>query len=928
MSAKGGTGVLALCGSWWCVRALARTPVPPIRNSMNRLVSIVLCVIAALVTPQVVAQQFTQAFDSRANLPFREMDSGLVLRDISWGWKGDALPVEVHAPVRIWLDSGDKAISGTMSIEYSQDASQNAKHVAQFATTPGKGTVVEFAVCAKSFEEQFTITIDDGDQRLKIPVVQFPNRDELGMPGHLNNQLRIVAVNMASVYAVTMGLPSVRTPDWNNQLSGDEVRDYAFSNADVVRKTPLDLPTSWIAYESVDALVIKEDDLLGMPQRQREAIDAWVIAGGKLIVQIAGAGEGWRRAVPQAMWSDVPRDAITFGEVTTVPLAKRFGEELRRETRAAKANPGLPPVPSRQTQFTTEIDEELEATDGSEDGEVDDESSMGKAVDEDAVVSATKQDKVEDEVAAAGNVIAPNTGTNSDASDQSKETSPPASQGDAELFALTVSGRVATLSPAASRAGWKVLITDGALKDNGANSGLIVGGPAGFGTVELIGADPDRYAAILSDVAAGSAWRTILTASLPTDAIEQYRAYNQYGYWFQSSGANQTQQEALRACMDLVTAARPVSPWFFFITAVAVFLMALAVGPVGRIYLKRRNLLTRSWVVAIVLIAGASVLSVLAPKLVRSGQSMIGRFEVHDVRCDETGQPVRAATTRLVTMFSGKPESLPPIDGFDPKNPSFAEGSWWRGVSSVHGRESATRFGDSLTMLNTSPMPGELRSAAAMPIKMGQWTFRAAVEQSPATSTNMPTLRAELRGDRKVHLSGIPEGKRLDAVWVYAEGAGVNVSQSAIEEANKQRGKGGSVSVVADAGNVPANIAEWLAIVPTNQNGGYNEVVASPKEEVAPLPWYSAMLPGASRRSHATQMLVESGWALVVVSLVDDALPDTQSSLATQRFEVYRMIVPRKVKVSGQSQGLEGNPSATHGLEAGATQIQSERGSL
>lgn len=837
---------------------------------MIRLVSIVLIAFAAFIAPRAIAQQF----DSRANLPFREMDSGLVLRDVSWGWKGDALPVEVHAPVRLWLDSGDKAVSGTISIEYSQDASQSTRHIAQFATTPGKGTMVEFAVCAKSGVEQLFITIDDGDSKLKIPVVQFPNRDQLGIPALPSNQLRIIGVGVNSLPAVATGLLNVQAPSWDKQLAGDEVRDYAFANAEVIRMTRLDLPTTWIAYESVDVLVVTEDEMLAMPQRQREAIDAWVLAGGRLVLQVATAGEGWRRAVPQAMWNEVPREAIVFGEQTKVALPGQFGASLKRENTAAKVKSVFPPAPSQQAKVPS--------------GTSDDEGDEG---DEEEVADAVP--------------IVPEPVTESPVTQQAEEpvdeVRGPVVDNTPELASM-ISARVATLGDGAMRSGWKTLFAESENGQRGKSS-FVVGGPAGFGTVILIGADPDRFAAILSDNVAGSAWRTILTAVLPEDAIAQFRYYNQWGWYRSSSGANETQQEAIRACMDRITAARPVSPWFFFVTAVAVLIMALLVGPVGRIYLKRRKLLTRSWVFALSLIGVACVLSILAPKLVRSGQSMIGRLDVHDIRCDSAGQPVRVATTRLVTMFSGKPESMSPADGINPDSPEFVEGSWWRGVSSVHGAEVSTRFGDPLTMIDMNSMPGSLRSAAALPITMGQWTFRAATQQLPATTTNLPTLRAELRGEGVVRLSGIPANKRLDAVWLYAEGAGVSASRDAIDKVNQSRGENSSAEIVVDEGKLPARLSDWLAIAPSAQNNGYYSTVVGPQNGQAALPWYGAMLPGACRRSHATQILVESGWALVVVSLVDATPVDTQSSLATQRFEVYRIIVPRSAVVSSTGDG-------------------------
>lgn len=836
--------------------------------------------IFALCGPNARAQQ---QFDTRANLPFPAMDSGLVLRDIAWGWKGDMLPAERHAPVRIWLDSGDVPISGTISIDYQQDSGQNARHVAQFATTPGKGTLVEFAICIKSQLERGTITINDGDATLKIPLSQFPGRSELGLPGSDRGRLRFVSVRVPSVSAVVNNLTGVQTPQWNQSLSDDQVRDYAFSNASVERLVPSNLPTSWMAYESVDALIISEDDLIALPQRQRDAIDAWVVSGGRMIVLIAGAGEGWRRAVPQTLWSEVPRESISFGEATKAPLPAKFGREFQREAKRDSVTPtNTSPFPPLPGESAKQVDQQSSDTD---DPDLDD-SESGALADESRTSVTTEP--------TTATRIAPGL------------EAPPNDEHAATPGVLkVVSGRVATLSPTARNSGWHPLAADAKLAEGESASGLFITGPVGFGTVTLLGADPDRFASYLSDTVAASAWRTTLTAVLPSDAIEQFRVpADQYG-WFQSSGETQVQQAGIRACMDLITSARPVSPWFFVITAISMFIMALLVGPVGRIILKRKGLLTRSWIVAIALIAVASVLSVLAPRIVRSGQSMIGRLTVHDVRCDQSGKPTRVATTHLVTMFSGKPESLPPLDGFDPKNPSLEEGSWWRGVSSVQGYESAPRFSDPLTMFNTSPVPGVLRSAAAVPVSMGQWTFRAALQQVPAKTPTQQLLMAELRSEGSVHIASVPKGKRIDAVWLYNGTSGVCVSRDGLTEANLQLSRNdasvASVDVVANSRDLPVELMNWLAAIPTQSGNYYQPVNVSPPSSEAALPYFCAMLPGVSSRSQATQMLVESGWVLVVVALSDKHPADSTSSRATQRFDVYRLTVPRKSQPASPS---------------------------
>src|SRR5690349_7768749 len=66
--------------------------------------------------------------------------SGLQVEGVVWGFDdqraSSAMPAECFAPVTGAVSSGAVSVQGILTLEYPQDASQNALVVAPFATTP------------------------------------------------------------------------------------------------------------------------------------------------------------------------------------------------------------------------------------------------------------------------------------------------------------------------------------------------------------------------------------------------------------------------------------------------------------------------------------------------------------------------------------------------------------------------------------------------------------------------------------------------------------------------------------------------------------------------------------------------------------------------------------------------------------------------
>jgi hypothetical protein len=445
-------------------------------------------------------------------------------------------------------------------------------------------------------------------------------------------------------------------------------------------------------------------------------------------------------------------------------------------------------------------------------------------------------------------------------------------------------------------AGWAPRLADAPRTDvrvepRERESSPIASGPVGFGRVTLVGADPARLFPVLDSAHTAQAWRAILWDVIPEHTSAAASAgFNPY-FEGRTSGATAYERGGIRGSLDAITIAAPVGPWFFLVTVAAVALLVLAVGPPGRFVLRRKGWLRSSWIVALALSGLACMVGLFAPMLVRSGQTLTSTLAVHDVLCDQRGEPALHVQTVLRSVFSGKPETIPFREDGGPVD----AGRWWRGVSSAVLGEAGVPFGDPLTLVLTQPAPGVARSSAALPVSLGQWTYRAFLEQrAPGTAADAPALRVSERVTDEglsIRLRGLDSGKRVVALWVFTpEG-------SAAASTLPQPTDAGALEALMDSPALPMSPLDDLGDRATAGNTSF-----VPPQGQEPLTWYASLLPGPSQRAAALHERIFSGgnqqFALVVGGLRDvratagAAARSGDGPRASFDFEVVRMLVP------------------------------------
>ncbi|GEM_PF-1061649 len=792
------------------------------------------------------ASTFTGTFVNTLK-PVQFRGSGLSLSGVRFGWGGQ-ITAERHTPVWVKLDSGSNAIQGFVAIEYQQDASQKARVVAPFSTTPGFGALVELVICVPGRLPQLKFIISDGETTQEVFASTIAAPDELTMPTVRLDGLRVLALDSDASRSTVSLLGkdlsiNVQNPGGTPSLS--EIRTRMFANAVVVGIAPKDLAQSWIAYESVDVIVAREADLEVASERSREAIHAWVRSGGHLILQVSNAAQTWRAVAPEG----VPPQ-IEFGERSEAPIDVHFRAAMVQ----AKGDPG------------------------------------------------------------AGGVAGGGSG---------KERS-----GISSLAMMRVARWRDDAAPSMSswNMGWRVRL-QGAPN----TAGPIVSGPLALGTLTLLGIDPARMSEVMSDSATGQTWRAIMGDVL-SDALIRLHNYDAWYQYRNTSGAASYERAAIEAILDETTMARPVGPWFFIVVAVAVLLLILCVGPVGRGVLRKRGLLRSSWVVALVLTGIASLVGLLAPMLVRSGQTLASTTTVHDMICDQSGEPVVHASTTVKSLFSGKPETLV-VQARGEGNGGGggavgrvveqpAEGRWWRGMSSANNTDSPVSLGDPLTVVLTQPALGVMRTGMARPIAFGQWTFRAFLEQQAAwtasssrggrsaTSADVPSLRVVIRPGNRVRIRGLDASRRVQSVWLFTHAGSARAATAPIKARSGAKwakpDENGVLEVVVDSASLPRSPRDWLIDGTSTNNYGWSQ--HQPQESQERLPWFAGMLPGAAQRNHAFGSWAEqapaadgSAWGLVVIAICDATTvpvnqggvePNSKQSRSNFAFEVVRMIVP------------------------------------
>lgn len=646
----------------------------------------------------------------------------LTVESVAWGYDPDApsMPAECYAPVTVMVSSCGESVQGLLTLEYPQDASQNASIVAPFATTPNARTPVELLACLPRNCQWVKLTLADSEGN--VERMEFNGAiGQDAMPTITADHCRIALLGAVQATEVpptlAQGMPS-QAWQYTGTPNGNQVSEPWWQTA-TTQRVPV-LPDAWIAYEAFDVAIAREQDVLQAPSSAREALHTWVRAGGRLVLIANQAGPRIFEAAPDG----------TAGMVT--------------------------------------IDEPLELTPG----------------------ASTK-------VAFA--VSRPGVSSTSPA---------PATLDPAKSVV-----RLLRLTPVGRAAGWSVrygVVEPPSSTD--AECGLVARGPVGLGFVSIVGMNTSKVCGIDS-ASHDSLWREIVRPMLPHWSTST----NPQNSWWGSgsSGPDYATSTAIASTLDSITTTPSIGGGFFIVTMVAVAVLGLLIGPVGRIVLKRKRWLSINWLAALVCIAVVSLAGLLIPKLLRSGETAVARWSAVDAICDERGAIRDAWSTSLTCLFAGRPgiTPLPESEG----NDALPGGAWWRGISTVTDYNPSGSRSPALTLVTVPGGAAQRAGLLVQPVEFGQWTYRAFLDQRAAGPDALQNITLSLakEDDRCLLIVRGLGGATITSAAVLLPHGKIELTpvsdpdQAQLKDSGIVRLRGEVVSPRSDAEEVPVRHVGW-----------------------------------------------------------------------------------------------------------------------
>lgn len=328
---------------------------------------------------------------------------------------------------------------------------------------------------------------------------------------------------------------------------------------------------------------------------------------------------------------------------------------------------------------------------------------------------------------------------------------PPAAVNENAPETFTVRARTLSLTDRGKALGWTLhMPLEG-------ERGLLATGPFGAGRLGLVATEPQRLAPTLSIDAAKTVYRHAVGELLPGRRMKDLRRAGVTG---QAAMFNPFGQSAIESSQPAVTAILnadaanipPVSPWSLVGIIGIAATLGLLVGPVDAFLVRRRSRRgATTWITAMGWIAGATVLAVALPLVMRSGRTTINSSESLDVVIDDPSQQGRQWSTTLLALFADGP-----ISG---RLLGLPEGAWVRGVSA----NDMWWMEDDVSLpplrITVSTAAGGTPQGSPDAIDQGQWTLRTLMARAPRSVTairasvatgDRPTIRLDGLGPCKV----------------------------------------------------------------------------------------------------------------------------------------------------------------------------------
>lgn len=418
------------------------------------------------------------------------------------------------------------------------------------------------------------------------------------------------------------------------------------------------------------------------------------------------------------------------------------------------------------------------------------------------------------------------------------------------------SARPIGLTPQGEAEGWRL---DWSTESG---EGLFAEGPVGMGWLIVLGIEPATAMPSLDAASQASLWRQVLAKPLAWDAPQEDAEMSPFARRHRSSMVLTEEDRSVTDVLDRMAEIPAVGMGVFWIIAAGMATLALLLGPVDALVLKRLKARQRSWMTALVWIGAASIAAYIGPMVVRTEPTRVNSESFVDVLMPVTPG---AEATAWRTSYMGVFASATTTGSLTSTSPR----SWWRGISgsrrSVGERAPFRAF--ATVQMGGSNIPPE--SANEPNVRFNVWTYRSFLERA-TLGDRLPdcapfAASVERAGaEWQVRLAGLPADAQVHSLELLTSGHAHHARMQAVDEGVLEatfEGAGGSSSA-------------WTRIVEMTSHDGRHA--------------------GQGARSNVLAERVATGrWALVRVRYASGAGPaDLNIRADATHITTVRVLVP------------------------------------
>ena len=245
------------------------------------------------------------------------------------------------SPVVVWLSSGSRSISGVVTVKYRQDGTQDAEISVPFSTTPNTVVPFELAACLDGNTRELRVEVIGGRLPFYVDFERYGTSASSLLTASPPWVLLVGDETASALRDPELPLAPPRSAAPGQALPPP---DAIWDAVTVDQVAPAELPTGWLSYSGVHTLVIRASTLSECDRRAVDAMAQWVDSGGRIVLQVDGAGPDWRRLVPglgEMVRIDEPERLVPGAS------AAAAGQPRRRPMEIEPEPVSLGPVPAR-----------------------------------------------------------------------------------------------------------------------------------------------------------------------------------------------------------------------------------------------------------------------------------------------------------------------------------------------------------------------------------------------------------------------------------------------------------------------------------------------------------------------------------------------------------------------------------------------------